>query len=145
VSVVKVMQKTFAAIARQEIIDRFVPLRSEKPAAQAIAMWATLGARTMDVMADGSLCLAQLWDRAWAQGSGDANIKSLGELDEATLEAIYRPAGSCHRPRWTPSVQYSILRPHAQLRPSQSSSQSKNPPGGRKVARNAPRPTRGRH
>jgi hypothetical protein len=90
VSVVNLMQKTFAAIAPQEIIDTFVPLMAEKPAPRAAAMWATLGARTMDVMADGCLCLAQLWDSAWAQGNGDANIKNLAEIGQATLEGIYR-------------------------------------------------------
>jgi hypothetical protein len=91
VSVVNLMQKTFAAIAPAEIIDTFVPLMDEKPAARATAMWAKLGERTMDVMSDGCLCLAQLWDSAWDQGDGDQNVSQLGAIDPATLENIYRP------------------------------------------------------
>ena len=92
VSVVNLMQKTFGAIAPAEIIDTFVPLMGEKPAARAMGLWAKLGDRTMDVMSDGCLCLAQLWDSAWDQGDGDQNVNQLGAIDPATLENIYRPA-----------------------------------------------------
>ena len=90
VSVVGLMQKTFAAISPREIIDTYVPLESEKPAARAAAMWTKLGARTMDVMSDGCLCLAQLWDSAWKDGGGDKNILRLGAVDEGALETLYR-------------------------------------------------------
>lgn len=90
VSVVGLMQKTFAAISPREIIDTYVPLESEKPAARAAVMWTKLGARTMDVMSDGCLCLAQLWDSAWKDGGGDTKIAHLGAVDEGALETLYR-------------------------------------------------------
>lgn len=90
VGVVGLMQRTFAAIAPREIIDTYVPLQDEKPAQRAPAMWSKLGDRTMDVMSDGCLCLAQLWDSAWKDGGGDTNITQFDAIDEATLEGLYR-------------------------------------------------------
>jgi hypothetical protein len=90
VSVVGLMRQTFAAIAPHEIIDTFVPLQTEKPAARAAAMWQALGTRTIGVMADGCFCLAQLWDSAWAEGKGDTTIKSLEPIDLTVLEKLYQ-------------------------------------------------------
>ena len=44
----------------------------------------------MDVMSDGCLCLAQLWDSAWKDGGGDAKVAHLGAVDEGALETLYR-------------------------------------------------------
>jgi hypothetical protein len=87
------MQKTFKAITPREIIDTFVPLQDEKPAVRAGDLWQKLGDRTIDVMADGCFCLAQIWDSAWKEGRGDANITTLDQIDEATLEGLYRSPG----------------------------------------------------
>lgn len=96
VGVVQLMQKTFAAISPREIIDTFVPLQEEKPAARAKAMWQKLGERTIDVMSDGCSCLAQLWDSAWQEGGGDTNIAQFDAIDEATLEGLYRNPDFLH-------------------------------------------------
>ncbi|MDB5408073.1 MAG: hypothetical protein JWL84_2985 [Rhodospirillales bacterium] len=90
VAVVGLMQKTFAAIAPREIIDTFLPVADEKPAQRAVEMWRTLGSRTIDVMADGCFCLAELWDSAWKEGGGDTSVTRFDAVDEATLERLYR-------------------------------------------------------
>jgi hypothetical protein len=45
VAVVGLMQKTFDAIAPQKIIDEFVAVQDDKPAARADALWKSLGRR----------------------------------------------------------------------------------------------------
>ena len=59
-------------------------------------MWQTLGARTIDVMADGCFCLAQLWDSAWKEGGGDTAITRFDAIDEATLEGLYQNPDFLH-------------------------------------------------
>jgi hypothetical protein len=41
-------------------------------------------------MADGAICLAQLWDSAWKEGAGDNTIHDLGVIDESALETLYQ-------------------------------------------------------
>ncbi|HEY7246758.1 MAG TPA: hypothetical protein VH678_23030 [Xanthobacteraceae bacterium] len=90
VAVVDLMQKTFQAIAPKAIIDKFVKVQDQKPAARADAMWKVLGQDTLEVMADGCMCLAQLWDSAWAEGNGDARIQAVGSIEQAALEELYQ-------------------------------------------------------
>jgi hypothetical protein len=90
VAVVGLMQKTFKAITPREIIDTFVPIEDEKPSVRAGGLWEKLGERTVDVMADGCFCLAQIWDSAWKEGNGDTNLPSFDAIDEQTLEGLYR-------------------------------------------------------
>jgi hypothetical protein len=90
VAVVELMQKTFDAIAPKKILDEFVKVQDEKPAERADAMWESLGEDTISVMADGCICLAQLWDSAWQEGNGDLTINSLGAIDETVLEHLYQ-------------------------------------------------------
>jgi len=52
----------------------------------------TLGEDTVKVMADGCICLAQLWDSAWQEGDGDSNIRALGAVSEPALERLYQNA-----------------------------------------------------
>ena len=65
---------------------------------RADALWDALGENTIKVMADGAICLAQLWDSAWKEGGGDNTIHDLGEIDESTLEALYQ------NPKFLPSM-----------------------------------------
>jgi hypothetical protein len=90
VAVVGLMQKTFKAITPREIIDTFVPIEDEKPSVRAGGLWEKLSDRTIDVMADGCFCLAQIWDSAWKEGKGDVNVTSFDTIDEKTLEGLYR-------------------------------------------------------
>ena len=105
VAVVNLMQQTFKAIAPKDIVSDFVKVRDQKPAAQADALWKSLGEDTIKVMADGCICLAQIWDSAWAEGDGNSNIRSLGEIDEASLERLYQ------NPNFLPSHTLDTIGP----------------------------------
>jgi len=90
VAVVELMQKTYEAIPPNKIIDEFIKIQDEKPAARADALWETLGEDTVNAMADGCFCLAQLWDSAWAEGNGNRTMTNLSTIDEEALAALYQ-------------------------------------------------------
>ncbi|MFY9956443.1 hypothetical protein [Bradyrhizobium sp.] len=90
VAVVSLMQKTFAAIAPADIINEYVKSDGSKPAPRADELWKRFGAATIDVMADGCVCLAQLWDSAWQEGNGDTTIRSTTAIPQERLEALYQ-------------------------------------------------------
>jgi hypothetical protein len=90
VAVVNLMQDTFNTIAPQKIIDEYVAVLDDKPAARADALWEVLGTDTIKVMADGCLCLAQIWESAWREGNGDKTIKSLTAINESVLAELYQ-------------------------------------------------------
>ncbi|HEY6182034.1 MAG TPA: hypothetical protein VIW67_07305, partial [Terriglobales bacterium] len=83
-AVVQLMKRTFARLAPQEIIDSF---NAHKGRAQLGLMWADLGERTLDVMADGALTLAQIWESAWIEGKGETKFS-----EAACKKAIPKPA-----------------------------------------------------
>jgi hypothetical protein len=112
VAVVELMQKTFDAIAPQKIVDEFVKVQDDKPAARADALWSSLGDDTIDVMADGCFCLAQLWDSAWEEGNGDLTVNSLGAISEADLEHLYQ------NPNFLPSHTLDTIGPLLQGAPA---------------------------
>jgi hypothetical protein len=90
VAVVNLMQKTFDAIAPADIVNAYVKSEGSKPAPRAEALWKKFGAATINVMADGCICLAQLWDSAWQEGDGDTSIRSAAAIPEKRLEALYQ-------------------------------------------------------
>ena len=90
VAVVNLMQQTFATIAPKDIIDAYVKPEGQGPSQRADALWQPFGEDTIKVMADGAICLAQLWDSAWKEGGGDNTIRDLGEIDQSTLEMLYQ-------------------------------------------------------
>jgi hypothetical protein len=99
------MQQTFSAIAPKDIIAEFVEVQDQKPAARADALWGALGEDTIKVMADGAICLAQLWDSAWKEGAGDNTIHHLGVIDESALETLYE------NPQFLPSKTLDQIGP----------------------------------
>src|ERR1700733_10158910 len=90
VAVVELMNRTFAAVPPRKIIDVFLPIQEEKPSARASALWTSLGDGTMDVMADGCFTLAQIWDSAWEEGSGDNTMAKTVAVSETALERLYQ-------------------------------------------------------
>jgi hypothetical protein len=116
VAVVNLMQKTFQAIAPNDIIDEFIKVEHQKPAARADAMWTALGDDTVKVMADGCICLAQLWDSAWAEGNGDVSINVLGVIEQSALKARYQ------NPEFLPSHTLDTIGPILMGKPACSSS-----------------------
>jgi hypothetical protein len=93
VAVVNLMQQTFSAIPPKDIVAEFVKVQDQKPAQRADAMWRSLGDDTVKVMADGCICLAQLWDSAWEEGGGDHTIRDFNSIDETRLERLYQDTG----------------------------------------------------
>jgi hypothetical protein len=90
VAVVELMRKTFAAVAPADLIDQYVKSDGSKPAARADALWKKFGAGTINVMADGCLCLALLWDSAWQEGGGDATMPAAAAIPQTQLEVLYQ-------------------------------------------------------
>jgi len=90
VAVVQLMTRTFGAIQPRAIVNAFVPIEDQKPSPRAEALWAKFGAGTMDVMADGCLSLAQIWESAWQDGGGNNTIQNLGLVNQTSLEKLYQ-------------------------------------------------------
>jgi len=53
-------------------------------------MWRSLGNDSVKVMADGCICLPQLWESAWQEGGGDRTIRDFDPIDETRLERLYQ-------------------------------------------------------
>jgi hypothetical protein len=127
VAVVNLMQQTFKAIAPKDIVADFVKVQDQKPAEQAEALWKDLGEDTIKVMADGCICLAQIWDSAWAEGDGDTTIRSLAEIDEASLEKLYQ------NPNFLPSHTIDTIGPILTRLPGASANAHPSPASAAKA------------
>jgi hypothetical protein len=108
------MQQTFKAIPPKDIIAEFLGVQDQKPAPRADAMWRSLGDDTVKVMADGCLCLAQLWDSAWEEGGGDLTIHNFNLIEETRLERLYQ------NPGFLPSHTIDTIGPVLRGKPSPS-------------------------
>src|SRR5262245_27829604 len=75
VSLVNVMQGTFDLLAPRDIVNDFLArkLDGDPPRRIADGLWTTFGERTVQAMANGSACLAMLWESAWREGGGAAD------------------------------------------------------------------------
>lgn len=131
VAVVNLMQQTFAAVAPKDIIAEFLKADGQKPAARADAMWKVLGTDTIKVMADGCICLAQLWDSAWQEGGGDKTIHALDAIDEKTLEKLYQD------PDFLPSCTLNTVGPVLQGHPFNSKPGTRKLTGKRRAVRSS--------
>ena len=84
-----------AAVAVVELMDQ--TFHDLKPAAIIKAfnadadLWVKFGDKTVDLMAQGALTLAMLWESAWKQGHGKTKISNadLGPVDEKELAKLY--------------------------------------------------------
>jgi hypothetical protein len=53
-------------------------------------LWDTYGEKTIDSLAEGSKCLGEIWESAWAEGGGpDIPHAELGPVDPDLLSALY--------------------------------------------------------
>jgi hypothetical protein len=138
VAVVNLMQQTFKAIAPTRILAEFLKVDTEQPAARADAMWKKLGDDTITVMADGCICLAQLWDSAWKEGDGDTNIRALGAVSEAALERLYQ------NPDFLPSHTLNTIGPLLKGAAAPRAN-GRRPGAPAPASRRRKRPTRGRN
>lgn len=90
VAVVDLMQKTFDHIKPRDIVNAYLGLMDQTPKPIADALWEQFGDATVDVMADGAVYLAHLWDAAWAAGGGSSKISSTDALDPSSLADLYQ-------------------------------------------------------
>jgi hypothetical protein len=157
VATVDLIEKTFALIPPRSILDAFVAFEDQHPKDRAESMWNadapdSIGARTIQVMTQGCLHLAQLWDSAWAEGGGGSRITNLTTIDEAALEEIYRDrnfmpsntldtigpllqagsSGSATRPARGVSPAPSLAPPPGKSRRTGRARSASKPPRGRR-------------
>ncbi|HEX7795951.1 MAG TPA: hypothetical protein VF456_16435 [Vicinamibacterales bacterium] len=90
--VVRLMKETVKALPPKDIVDAY---NAEKtPAARLKRMFDDFGKKTIDRMAEGALCMADIWASAWKEGGGAANVPAtdLVAQDQGALQDMYRKA-----------------------------------------------------
>jgi hypothetical protein len=87
--VIELMRSTITKIPPQVIVQTYNDAKSK--AARLMDLWKAYSAKTMDVMAEGCICLADLWASAWHEGSGENTVaeSELGPTDFTALETSY--------------------------------------------------------
>ncbi len=87
--VIALMRQTVKTLPPRTIVDAYNAEHS--PSARATRLWTDFGPRTIEVMAAGCICLAEIWASAWAEGSGEAIAKAeLGHKEWPDLAVLYR-------------------------------------------------------
>ncbi|MBL8915748.1 MAG: hypothetical protein JNM17_33925, partial [Archangium sp.] len=83
--VVALMKRTIKKLPPIEVIEAF---NAEDGKDRLPHMWTTLGARTIDCLADGSKTLAKLWESAWKEGGGSAiaQDKLVAQTEKSLLD-----------------------------------------------------------
>ena len=82
--VVQLMKATIALIDPETLVDTWVDTKGPHHTQD---LWDAVGEPTMDSMAAGALCLAELWESAWIEGGGGAGIVD-SELDCAIAQPV---------------------------------------------------------
>jgi len=72
---IELMRQTFTHLAPADIVQAYIDFKG-KPKDRTDFFWKKFGKRTQDVMQDGTHLLAVLWESAWVQGNGEANVHS---------------------------------------------------------------------
>lgn len=84
VSVLKLMRRTFEKLPPMEIINVF-----KLTDRNVDKMFSALGNKTFEVMGDGSLRLASLWESAWKQGGGNNIDTEMIKVSVELLQEFY--------------------------------------------------------
>src|SRR6185369_7842965 len=88
--VVQLMKKTFAHIPPADLVDTYN--KGTSPANRLERLWGAFGEKTMDSMAAGCQCLAEIWQSAWNLGPTKLLAKvELSALDPKVLSDLYGP------------------------------------------------------
>lgn len=84
---IELMKKTFETLPPTDIIDAFNEKQGRE---RADYMWKTLGKKTNQIMAEGCLTLATIWESAWNEGNGDSQLNGKStEFNTETLKKLY--------------------------------------------------------
>jgi hypothetical protein len=87
--VVKLMRSTVQRLAPERVLELFNQFTGSQRTRE---MWLQLGAATLQNMAAGALCLAELWESAWKKGQGGSLVPQGGPtapIPQATLRTLY--------------------------------------------------------
>ncbi len=88
VRVIDLMQSTVTKLPPIDIVNTYN--KGTSPSDRLSRLWTSFGQKTIEIMADGGTCLADIWVSAWKEGSGSAIPASkLGPADFTLLESFY--------------------------------------------------------
>ena len=104
VRVVRLMSETFAALPPKKICDAYNA--DEDPAARVNRLWTDFGDLTITRMAQGAICMADIWASAWKEGNGAAISPSLLVAQDPTLLA-----NAYHQATFFPSMSLELMAP----------------------------------
>jgi len=91
VRVIDLMRTTVTKLPPADIVD--VYNKGTSPSDRLDRLWTKFGQKTIEIMADGGTCLADIWVSAWKEGGGSAIPTSkLGAADFTLLENLYNPS-----------------------------------------------------
>ena len=89
VRVVKLMKDTVKALPPEDIVNAYN--EETTPADRVKRLFDDFGEKTIELMAAGSVALADIWAAAWKEGSGeDIASSALVALDQGELATLYR-------------------------------------------------------
>lgn len=88
VRVIQLMAWTVKNIPPGDLVDTYDAGTS--PGDRINRMWGAYGDKTMDSLAEGSKCLGEIWESAWAEGGGpNIPLSELGAVDPGLLSDLY--------------------------------------------------------
>jgi hypothetical protein len=96
--VIDLMRATFKKIPPADLVAAYN--EGTSPDDRLQHLWDNFGQATIEVMADGCLCLADIWASAWKEGGGEQTASS-GDLGPADVHAL---ADLYNRSSFLPSV-----------------------------------------
>jgi hypothetical protein len=91
IKVVELMLKTFDILPPLRIVERFKqvsPHQKAKPIANAL--WDSFSTQTIEVTANSCRYLAMLWESAWKEGGGSANLGGKKTIAKEKLIGFYK-------------------------------------------------------
>jgi hypothetical protein len=82
--VVKLMAHTHKILPPQRVLEVY-----GETGGRTLDMWEHLRAGTIENMAAGALCLAELWESAWVEGGGERTVAELSAVSQKRLKELY--------------------------------------------------------
>jgi hypothetical protein len=89
-TIVDLMRRTLNSVDPKKACEAYVRYADFTPKERAALLWKDFGGKMKNVMADGALTLALLWESAWIEGQGNKTIKNLGAVKAGKLARIYQ-------------------------------------------------------
>ena len=84
---VELMRYVRSVLSPRQIIDAYVA--AKQTANTNDALWAAVGQATIDVVAEGAVYLAEIWQSAWLDGNGESiGWAHIDEISHATLRSL---------------------------------------------------------